>query len=136
MKKDTEIEIIDFLKKEIPEIVSIYIYGSFANNTSNSESDIDIGFLTNGKISSLKKWEIQEKLAADLDKDVDLVDLKDASVILKTEVIENGKLIYTSDSYKTDYFEMTTYSMYADLNESRMDILNDFKEKYGRDSDK
>jgi uncharacterized protein len=134
LKTKTEITIINFLKEKISDISGIYIFGSFADQTATSNSDIDIGFLTQQKIDPVKKWEIQEELASILDNDIDLVDLKDASVILRAEVIEKGKLIYTSDQYQTDYFEMTTYSMYADLNESRMDVLTDYEEKYGRDS--
>lgn len=134
MKAKTEITIINFLKEKISDISGIYIFGSFADETATSNSDIDIGFLNQQKIDPVKKWEIQEELASILDNDIDLVDLKDASVILRAEVIEKGKLIYSSDKYLTGYFEMTTYSMYADLNETRSDILTDYKEKYGRDS--
>ncbi len=109
----TEI-IIDFLKKNVPGIFAIYLYGSFANNCANAESDVDIAFLTDAKITSVKKWKIQEALAAKIDKDIDLVDLKDASVVLRKEVVEKGILIYSSDKYKTESFEMTTISMYMD----------------------
>jgi hypothetical protein len=85
-------------------------------------------------ILTLQKWKIQEELASILDNDVDLVDLKDATIVLRAEVVEKGKLIYSADTYQVDYFEMTTYSMYAGLNESRADILKEYKEKYGRDS--
>ena len=98
------------------------------------ESDIDIAFLTFQKISPVEKWEAQEELASILNRDIDLVDLKNATIILRAEVIEKGKLIFSADSYQIDYFEMTTYSMYADLNETRMDILTDFKERYGLNS--
>lgn len=136
LKEQTEIQIIEFLKERIPKLVGIYIFGSYADNSATPASDIDIAFLTFSKVSAVEKWKIQEELASILDIDIDLVDLKDATVILRAEVIEKGKLIYSADSYQVDYFEMTTYSMYADLNESRMDIINDYKEKYGRDSNK
>lgn len=135
MKKKTEILITEFLKDQIPGLIAIYIFGSMADNTATPESDIDIAFLTFQKISAVEKWKIQEKLASELNQDVDLIDLKDATTILQTEVVENGKLIYSGDSYQVNHFEMITYSMYADLNESRQDILNDYKEKYGRNSD-
>lgn len=134
MKHQFEIQIIDFLKKQIPELLGIYIFGSYADNTVTGESDIDIAFLTFQKISAVEKWEIQEKLASLLDNDVDLIDLKDATTVLRAEVVEKGKLIYTSNQYQVDYFEMITYSMYADLNETRKDILNDYQEKYGRNA--
>lgn len=134
MKELSEIQIIEFLKKRIPKLIGIYIFGSYADNTANRESDIDIAFLSFEKIGAVEKWKIQEELASLLDIDVDLVDLKDATVVLRAEVVENGKLIFSADKYQVDYFEMTTYSMYADLNETRADIINDYMEKYGRDS--
>lgn len=121
---------------KIPGLLGIYIFGSFANNRLTPESDIDIAFLTWEKISAVEKWKIQEELASLLDIDIDLVDLKDASVVLRAEVVENGERIYTENEYECDNFEVTTYSMYADLNETRKDILNEYKEKYGRNSDK
>ena len=133
MKRHIEIKIIDFIRKKISDVISIYIFGSFAANQETPSSDLDIAYFASKKTNSVKKWEIQEELASLLDIDVDLVDLQEASVILRTEVIEKGKLIFNNDKYKTDYFEMTTYSMYADLNESRVDILNDYKTEYGRD---
>ena len=135
-KKETEKKITEFLKKKIPGLLGIYIYGSFAENRLRPDSDIDIAFLTWEKISAVDKWKIQEELASLLDIDIDLVDLKDASVVLRAEVVENGTRIYTQNEYECDNFEVTTYSMYADLNETRKDILNDIEEKYGRNSDK
>ena len=127
MTSKLEIKIIDFLKKRIPAVVGIYIYGSYAANEMTPESDIDIAFFAEEKITPVEKWKIQEKLAALLDLDVDLVDLKEATTILRSEVVEKGILIYSANKYKMDHFEMTTYSMYADLNETRVDILNDYK---------
>jgi len=124
LKEQTEIQIIEFLKERIPKLVGIYIFGSYADNSATPASDIDIAFLTFSKVSAVEKWKIQEELASILDIDIDLVDLKDATVILRAEVVEKGKLIYSADSYQVDYFEMTTYSMYADFKESRMRIFN------------
>ena len=135
-KKQTEKKITEFLKKKIPGLLGVYIYGSFAENRLRPDSDIDIAFLTWEKISAVEKWKIQEELASLLVIDIDLVDLKDASVVLRAEVVENGTRIYTENEYECDNFEVTTYSMYADLNETRKDILNDIEEKYGRNSDK
>jgi predicted nucleotidyltransferase len=130
--KKIEIQVINFLVKKIPELLGIYIFGSYVGNTMTTESDIDIAFLSFQKISPVDKWKIQENLASKLGRNVDLVDLKDASVVLRSEIIENGIRIFTGNAYECDNFEVTTYSMYADLNESRIHILNDFKEKYGR----
>jgi predicted nucleotidyltransferase len=82
-----------------------------ANNSDTPESDIDSAFLTFQKISAVEKWKIQEELASKLNQDVDLIDLKDATTILRTEVVEKGKLIFSGDSYQVNHFEIITYSM-------------------------
>lgn len=136
LNKQIEIQISNYLKKHIPELLGIYVFGSYVSNSMMSESDIDIAFLSFQKIPPVKKWKIQEGLASLLDRDIDLVDLKDATVVLRAEIVENGKRIYAGNEFDCDNFEVTTYSMYADLNESRIHILNDLKEKYGRNTDK
>ncbi|WP_372949098.1 type VII toxin-antitoxin system MntA family adenylyltransferase antitoxin, partial [Mariniphaga sp.] len=129
LDKQSEIKIVDFLRKKIKNLFGLYLFGSYATEMHTSSSDLDIAFLTSEKISAAERWKIQEELASliDIDIDLDLVDLKEASVILRTEVVENGKLIYTGSAYECDSFEMVTYSMYAVLNESRMYILQDIK---------
>jgi hypothetical protein len=85
-------------------------------------------------LSNVERWKLQERLAAQLDNNIDLVDLKNASVVLRKEIIEKGQLIYVANRYNVEHFEMTTLSMYLDLNETRKHILNDYKNEYGRDS--
>jgi predicted nucleotidyltransferase len=136
LDKKSEIRIVEFLRQKIKNLSGLYLFGSYATEMHTSRSDLDIAFLTSEKIPAVDRWKIQEELASLIDIDIDLVDLKEASVILRAEVVENGKRIYTGNAYACDYFEMVTYSLYADLNESRMDILNDIKEKYGRNPDK
>lgn len=130
-----EIQIIEKLKKEIPGLQGIYLFGSYVDNSMTEESDIDVAFLTFSVLSKVEKWRIQEDLASGLDRNIDLVDLKEASVILRTEIVEMGKRIYTANVFSCENFEVTTYSLYSDLNENRIDILNDYKIEYGRNSD-
>lgn len=131
-----EIQIIEKLKREISGLLGIYLFGSYVDNSMMRESDIDIAFLTSANISKVEKWRIQENLAAELDRNIDLVDLREASVVLRSEIVEKGKRIYSSDVFACENFEVTTYSLYSDLNETRIDILNDYKKLYGRNSDK
>lgn len=136
MTKQIESKIVDFIRGKIKNLTGLYLFGSYATEMHTSRSDLDIAFLTSEKVTALERWKIQEELASFIDIDIDLVDLKEASVILRTEVVENGKRIYTGNAYECDNFEMVTYSMYSDLNGSRMYILQDIKEKYGRNPDK
>ena len=136
LDKQIESKIVDFLRGKIKNLSGLYLFGSYATEMHTSRSDLDIAFLKSEKVTALERQKIQEDLASLIDIDIDLVDLKEASVILRAEVVENGKRIYTGNAYSCDNFEMVTYSLYADLNESRMYILQDIKEKYGRNPDK
>jgi hypothetical protein len=44
-------------------------------------------------------------------------------------------IVLSKTGDKKAEMRLVTYSMYADLNESRRNILNDIKEKYGRNPD-
>ncbi len=136
MGNQFEIQVIDKLKKEIPDLQGIYLFGSYVDNSMMRESDIDIAFLTSAILTKVEKWRIQESLACVLDRNIDLVDINEASVILRTEIVEKGKRIYTANVLACESFEVISYSLYSDLNENRIDILNDYRNEYGRNSDK
>jgi predicted nucleotidyltransferase len=131
LSKEKKHRIIKKLQQKIEGLAGVYLFGSYADGMVNPQSDLDIAFLTSQKIPHLLRWEIQEDLASILDTDVDLIDIKDASVILRTEIIENGILIHAGNLLECEKFETVTYSMYADLNEARIDIINDINEQYG-----
>lgn len=113
--------IIDFLKQKVnPEL--IYIFGSYANNNERQNSDIDIALLSDNKIDRYQLFLLAEKLADKLKKEVDLIDIKQASTVFKTQIIQ-GKLIYNDNNYKKMNFELKTLKEYARLNEEREEIL-------------
>ncbi len=103
--------------------VLIYCFGSKANDKMHNDSDIDIAFLSNKKISSYENFQLSEKLASHLSKDVDLIPLLSASVVLKCQVIKSGKLIYCKSEKAKNEFEMYALSDYARLNEERRPII-------------
>ena len=123
-------KITAFIKKEIPRLNILYLFGSILKGNFTSSNDIDLAFLAEQKIDNLKRWSIQEKLASILLKNVDLIDLQSASEVMRFQIISQGKRIYEKDHKKTETFEDYTYYMYLDLNEQRQAILDDIK-NYG-----
>jgi predicted nucleotidyltransferase len=95
------------------------------------DSDWDIAFLTDHdtKIDPVERWKVQEKLAALLGEDVDLVDLQAASTVMRFEVITTSKRIYCTDEYYCGVFEMLTFSYHQWLNENRKFILEDIRKR-------
>jgi len=58
-----------------------------------------------------------EELAAELGQDVDLVDLKEASTVLKMQIVMNGHLLF-GESLEDDLFAASTMTQYVHLKES------------------
>ena len=71
---------------------------------------------------------LAQTLAAQLKRDVDLIDLKQATTVLQMQIIANGYIILSKDEKKRAFFEMVVYKNYAKLNEERAPVLDRIKE--------
>jgi predicted nucleotidyltransferase len=92
--------------------------------TVHNESDIDVAYLSDNKV--LDRYEIfmiSQDLAAKLGRDVDLIDLNQASTVFQAQVLHTGKVIYCTDEGKKAKYELKTLKMYTKLNEERFPIL-------------
>ena len=105
----------------------IYLFGSEARGDANAASDVDLAFLSDSKIEPSVRFAIQERLADDLHRDVDLVDLRIASTVMRVQVISTGRILFERDSFERATFEATALGAYARLNEARREILEDVR---------
>lgn len=101
----------------------IYIFDSFAKGTSNKDSDIDIAYFSEIKLDNYDRFMLAQELAVILNKNVDLIDLSQATTVFQTQIVSTGKVIYCNDDNLRMNFEMLTLKMYAKLNEERKEIL-------------
>jgi predicted nucleotidyltransferase len=115
-------DIRSLVLEQCQSIKLIYLFGSQANEQSNSQSDIDIAILGASKFDPVARWQWQNELAIALKNDVDLVDLLSASTVMQNQVIHHGMCIYDAANYAA-LFEMQVMSMYQHLNDERADIL-------------
>lgn len=118
--------LINVCRQYIPEIKLLYLFGSYASNQAQANSDIDLAVLLTKKISTVTRWEIQQKLALELNIDVDLIDLLSASTVMQNQIVNKGVCLYDTGDYKIA-FEMQVMSMYQHLNEERSSLLTEFK---------
>ncbi|MFF3024400.1 nucleotidyltransferase domain-containing protein [Gottfriedia sp. NPDC057948] len=121
-------EIIKVLIKKINPYV-IILFGSAAENRMRLDSDLDLAYLSDTKLSNYERFLLSQELANILNLNVDLIDLNDASTVFQSEIIQNGKVVYCSDDDRREKFEMKTLKMYAKLNEERIEILNNIKKR-------
>ena len=120
-KKQEEV-IIDFLSdKEI-----VYLFGSAYRGELRPESDIDIAFYTNKEQDVFSTFESTNKLSELLGRNVDLIDLKQASTVFAFKVLTTSKCLFVKENNLKEEFEYLTYSSYARLNEERAEILKSY----------
>ncbi len=117
--------IIRFLKAEFEVIQAIYIFGSAITSDFTRHSDLDIAVKLRTQIDNISRWRTQEKLAAQINRDVDLVELNRASLVMQFEVVSKGLKVYCADSYEVDLYETLIFSRYLDFNEIRKSIITD-----------
>jgi predicted nucleotidyltransferase len=117
-------EIAAWLRAALPGVTAVYRFGSTASGQTHAGSDVDIAFLASTPVEPLVRFELQERLAARVGSDVDLVDLQSASTVMRMQVISTGSLLAAFDPAAQEAFEDHAYSAYARLNEERREILH------------
>jgi predicted nucleotidyltransferase len=130
MEITTGNRIVNVIKKNMPTVQAVYLYGSFNDMSHMKNSDIDIAVLLPHEeaksIRSLALSDTRYALEDLLKRQVDLVNLRVVSIVLQKEVITTGRRLYCSAQNVVDTYEMIVLSLYGKLNEERKEILQDF----------
>ena len=121
--------LIEHIRKSVPSLIALYRFGSQAKGTARQESDVDLAVLARDPIPSLHRFELAQELATQLHRDVDLVDLRTASMVMRLQVLSTGTCLDTPDEPACREFEMYAYSDYARLNEERREIVKGITER-------
>lgn len=119
----SESDFISTLSDAIPDLIAVYQFGSTVEGNEHPGSDLDLAVLASRSLDNVRRWTLQEELAAQLHRDVDLVDLVAASTVMQMQVLSRGTVLKEWDRTARQRFEMQVYSAYALLNEERAGIL-------------
>lgn len=109
--------------------VFIILFGSYAKKTQREDSDIDLAYFSNEKLSSYDKFIFAGELAELLGTEVDLIDIKSIDTIFSMQIFSEGILLDCRDENEFVKQRIKTYSMYATLNEQREEIIQSIKER-------
>lgn len=112
---------------ENSECEAIVLFGSYARNTQNAESDIDVAIKVKEKIDKKELYRLSNLLADELNKEVDLINLDEIGDTFRYEILINGKTLYCKDEFQFELYKLDMYREFLDLNESRQDIINNIK---------
>lgn len=101
------------------DVAVAYLYGSQARGEAHSASDVDVAVLFQAQLSSAERFEQLLKLRSALTDrlqrpDVNLVDLAEASPLLRFEVYREGRLLYCQDEAARVDFLVTALRDYED----------------------
>ena len=120
---------MQFLSQHIPHVIAIYQFGSQVHGTARPTSDIDLAVLAHDSIPNERRFHIAQDLAAQLHCNVDLLDLRTASTVIRMQVLATGQCLDTRDDQAKAEFEMYAYADYARLNEERRELVKGITER-------
>jgi uncharacterized protein len=129
MKPIDKKSIVANLNKSISDLQAVYLYGSFLSDSFSDESDLDIAVKADNRLDNQKRWRIQEDLASIYGRDVDLLDLYRASLVMQFEVISSGERIYCAAENTIALYETLVYSRYLDFNQIRKPIIEEITKR-------
>lgn len=111
------------IRSALPAVVAIYRFGSSVDGSSRPDSDIDLAVLVADRLDPHARFELQERLAVVLRRQVDLVDLRSATTVMASQIVTTGVLLHDGNPLARGSFEDYVYGAYARLNEERRAIL-------------
>jgi predicted nucleotidyltransferase len=128
-------EAVAYLQRNIPTLRAVYLFGSQATGDIRAESDVDLAVLADASLEELYRYDLMGELAEILGREVDLLDLQNASTVLRIQVIGKGRRLFSTGRAALEEFEDRVFVGYARLNEERAAILADIRKRgsiYGR----
>jgi predicted nucleotidyltransferase len=131
MKKKIVTLIKSYFKKK-PEVIAVYLFGSYARSTEHRLSDIDVGILLKEKNrdNALEKQiAYMSAISKLLKKDVHSVILNFASEELVRQIIRKGKCILVNDADELSKYKMIMITKIADFSYYRNQMQTGFVSK-------
>jgi predicted nucleotidyltransferase len=111
------------LRATLPDLVSVYRFGSTTRGEGRADSDLDFAVLPAAPLAPADRFALEQDLASQPRRDVDLVELARASTVMRAQVISAAPPIFVGDQTARATIEMYAYADYARLNEERRPIL-------------
>jgi len=130
MISPTELKrVAESIRAELPDVLGVYVFGSTATGSAREGSDVDLAVLAAERLPALRLWESAQSLACRIGCDVDLVDLRAASTVMRVQAIAHGERLVCVDAEACGAFEDFVYADFARLNEERAAILADVRKR-------
>ena len=107
----------------------ILLFGSHAKGTAREDSDIDLAYYAVHPISSYERFLLTGELAQICQVDVDLVNIREINTVFAMQIFSTGELLACQDENEFVKQRMKAFSMYAELNEQRAEVLRSIQDR-------
>jgi predicted nucleotidyltransferase len=104
----------------------VYLHGSQATGRARPDSDVDLAILGPRPLDPYARFLAAGRLATRLGRDVDLLDLRSASAVMRALVVTRGVRLWVGDPDRCAEHEMYALSDYARTSEERRECLGLF----------
>jgi uncharacterized protein len=125
----------DALVAAFPRAWAIYVYGSFARGDESPKSDVDLALLLPPDETIGDLLSVISEISTRVHREIDLIDLRRVSDVLRREVLAEGLTLYVSQQDSVLEWEGAAISRYQRYREEVSDLLKDFQKTgvgYGR----
>ncbi|MFC7421874.1 HepT-like ribonuclease domain-containing protein [Iodobacter arcticus] len=112
------------LHSTLPNLLALYLFASQARGDAHTASDVDLAVLLAGSADASILWNVAQELAMMLNKDVDLIDLRQASTVMQYQIINDGHCLWAVDS-QAKLYESFILSEKTALDTARAALLVD-----------
>ena len=115
---------LEYIKSE-GNIKAAYLFGSYANDTYNENSDIDIAVMYKEDMDEYehagKSIDVSRVFE---DTPVDYIDLQKTNVFLQFEILSKGKVIYCENENDLIQFTNRVQHLYIEMDYERKKYIN------------
>lgn len=107
-------------------VAAAYLLGSAAEGRLRADSDVDIALLPvrGTAFTGKARLDLAADLEAPIGRPVDLGVLSTGNLVYAKEAVSRGKVIFERDRSARVRFTALVFSMYADLQENRREVLH------------
>lgn len=119
---------ISSIRTAFPNTLAIYLFGSRANGTANSDSDLDLAVLVAGYAKPLQLWDVSNNLAEIAGCDVDLLDMRATSTVMQYQILQTGRRLWTI-GLEADLFECFVLNEKLHFDQARAGLLADIQKR-------
>ncbi len=132
MATDAHKQALEAIRAELEGLKSVYLFGSRATGEQRHCSDWDIGVVGVDVFDPVLVWEAAQRVAVVLDCDVDLVDLRTASTVLRFQIVAYGKRLFSDGLVDTEQFDNLCIAEYLRFAEARRELVQSTMEEIVR----